>query len=408
MSTPIPEGRGRWRFTLHQRPFTGTTWQGTLITELTDVYQRKLTKKLNSAAELTFAIDGESTQAELIVELATEVIAWRWDEALGEDVPMFRGPVDSAQDECDEDSITSTFTCHDYFAMFGRRIVTQTYSETARDQDAIVADLVYLARNEEASDATSFAPGTWLPLGWTYCDPDGSARVTASTQLRDRTYEPSTKLDQAISDLAAVINGFDFDVLPLGWVASDDQLRVFYPYQGVERPDCPLVYGTTLTKFTRTVDSGDYANYVRMLGSNGGSGPQKFSEAWAPEANDVTVNPVGLWMTAENAADVTIQNTLDDQVQGSLDLHSQLIPSYTVTLIPDQYTYGCPNMGDVCPLIIRKGRLDVNTTIRILGISYDIGDDGEEDVALTLGRPTKTLAQILTRPDRDIGALIRR
>ena len=57
-------------------------------------------------------------------------------------------------------------------------------------------------------------------------------------------------------------------------------------------------------------------------------------------------------------------------------------------------------MGDVVPLIIQSGRLNVNTTIRVVGITYDIGDDGQEDVTLTLGRPDTTLFDIFTAADQ--------
>ena len=44
-------------------------------------------------------------------------------------------------------------------------------------------------------------------------------------------------------------------------------------------------------------------------------------------------------------------------------------------------------MGDVVPLIVQSGRLNVNTNVRVVGITYAIGDDGQEDVTLTVGRP---------------------
>jgi hypothetical protein len=65
-------------------------------------------------------------------------------------------------------------------------------------------------------------------------------------------------------------------------------------------------------------------------------------------------------------------------------------------------------MGDAVPLYINEGRLAVNTTVRVVGITYGIGEDGQEDVELTVGRPPATLAKILSGPDKDIDALARR
>jgi hypothetical protein len=65
-------------------------------------------------------------------------------------------------------------------------------------------------------------------------------------------------------------------------------------------------------------------------------------------------------------------------------------------------------MGDVVPLVVQSGRLNVSTTVRVLGITYDIGDDGQEDVALTVGRPASSLLDLLTTADATVDALTRR
>jgi hypothetical protein len=65
-------------------------------------------------------------------------------------------------------------------------------------------------------------------------------------------------------------------------------------------------------------------------------------------------------------------------------------------------------MGDVVPLVVRSGRLNVNTNVRVLGITYTIGDDGQEDVALTVGQPGRSLVQLLQQSQHDVNALARR
>jgi hypothetical protein len=172
-----------------------------------------------------------------------------------------------------------------------------------------------------------------------------------------------------------------------------------------------LAYGSTVSALTRSASSQDYANYVRVLGNNGSSDPaaaQLFAEAWNTDANNVTVNPVGLWMSTDNAADVSIQSTLNDQANGDLQLSGLLVPSYTLTMRPGAYFFGSPNMGDTVPLVVKKGRLNVNTTVRVLGISYSIGDDGQEDVSLTVGRPAAKFLDTASQASRDIDALTRR
>jgi hypothetical protein len=413
--TAIPAGRGRWRVTLHRRAFTTTTtntWRQTLIAELTAARSRQLVQQLNTPASFQFTIDGEDPQASLPTELATEIRAWRWNDAAGADVCMFRGVIDHSEDQITEQAAVVTFVAHDMFAMLSRRFTTQTLTFSQTNQDSIVAALLGVGNNPPQSAPPAgtypFYPGSELQVVWSGCNPDGSQRV-GNVQPRDRVYPAQTQIDTAIDQLAHVINGYDYDVQPIE--AFRDQLRVFYPQQGVERDDVVLAYGSTVADITRTVASSDYANYVRVLGNNGSSDPaaaQMFAEAWNADANDVGRTQVGLWMLGENAADVSIQATLNDQAAGALNYYGVLVPSYTLTLAPHAYRYGSPNMGDTCPLIIRKGRLNVDTLQRVVGITYAIGDDGEEDVQLTVGRPPTLLADRLTKAARDIDALARR
>lgn len=260
-----------------------------------------------------------------------------------------------------------------------------------------------------AGNGTAFAPGSQLPLAVARVNPDGTARAAKSGQARDRTYAGQTSIGSAITDLAAVIGGFDLDVRPAGDTDGIDYLRVWFPSRGVGRTDTPLVYGASVGSFTRTVNSGDYANYQRVIGDNGGTGPQLFAEAWNADANDVGRIPIGLWMDGENASDVNQSATLQQKAAGDLASSGVLVPSYTLTLRPGWFRPGFPNIGDTVPLVLRTGRLDVSATVRVLGLAFDISDDGAgEDVALTVGRPARTLTALFRDARRDINALARR
>jgi hypothetical protein len=427
--TPIPAGRARWRLTLHRRDFTDPTnslqgnFGNTIVGELTDARGRRLDRTLNGAAQVTFTLDGDDATAPLVTELGTDVVFWRWDETLGYDVAMARALVDASEDQITEQSASVTFTGHDRFALLNRRIATSTINYAQTDQDTIVAGLVNTARTMTSSSGTSFTPGAETQLLAAAVNPDGTSRA-ASGQLRDRTYLGNQVLGGAIDDLAHVIGGFDYDVRPLTYPGAPDNtppismssgrydvLRVFYPSQGITRTDFALQYGSTVSAFTRTVSSTDYANYVRLLGNNASADPntaQVFAEAWNTDSNNVTVNPVGLWQSAQNASDVTQQSTLNDQAQGFINLNGLLVPTYTVTLRQGAYRYGVPSMGDLVPFIADVGRLNVVTTLRVVGISFVIGEDGDETVELTVGRPAATLASYLSQSARDIDALARR
>jgi len=403
---PLPAGRGLWRLTAHQRAFAdGVSNSQTMITELTGAAGRKLEQAWCTPATLTFSLDGHHPTAALVTELATDVIAWRWDQTAGGDRIMFKGIVAQSADTISEQTHTVTFTCHDYAAVMSRRMLNIVAPYIAEDQDDIAADLLSFAKYTHAMDNTFFGPGSYIPLTATPVAPNGTARGP-SGQNRDRTYYPGTNIGTAFDELSKVIGGFDYAVDP-----TADRLNIYYPYQGVTRADLELVYGNTVAALTRTVDSGSYGNYWRVLGNNGSSDPaaaQLFSERWNADANNITVNPVGLWQGDDNAADVTVQSTLDDKAAGDLALNGTLIPTYALTLRPGTYSTGRPNMGDVVPLVVNSGRLAVNTTVRVLGLTFDIGDDGNEDVSLTVGRPQRGLFDTVAANSRDVNALTRR
>lgn len=448
---PIPAGRGRWRLTLHSRVFVDqSSSQPTPMAELSSARSRRLEQNWGQPAQLSFTIDGRAPEAALIRELQTDVIAWRWDDQPGAtyytpfgcDRPLFRGVITQTEDEVTEQSHVTNVVCTDYLAMMGRRIFTTSPTLTQTDQDTLVSQFVNLSVNPQTSlgaggigPPVTFQPGGYLPIMPQIVNPDGTQRSALSGVLRDRNYVAGADMLTSLDDLSKVIGGFDYDIIPTqlagilglppggmpGWPAgptsSRDRLRIFYPYQGVQRFDVPLVYGSTISAFTRTVASGDYANYWRVIGDappNSPDGtPPMFSEQWNSDANNVTVNPVGLWMETDNAADVNIQATLDQKAQGDLAwtgvLTGGISPSsYTLTMRPGAYRWGAPNMGDICPVIIRTGRLNLSDNIRVLGIAYNIGDDGDEDVELTISRPTRTLTQLVTQADRDADALTRR
>ncbi len=414
---PNMPGRGLWTLVLSNRLFTlSQRWSTNALGELSRATGRQLVQTWNQPASLTFTLDGHDPVAAAIKELQTDVMAMRWDDQSGNNIPVFHGVVAQSEDQLSEQSHVVTFTCHDYLAMLARRVLTSTYSVVQMDQDDLASALVTRASAMTTSSGVSLSPGSWLAMRTDFFNPDGSLRTAKSGQLRDRTYLGSQQIGSALSDLAAVINGFDFDIVPptrvlggIPWV-TQGTVRIFYPYQGATRTQ-PLVYGGTVSAITRTINSADYGNYWRVLGNNGSEDPnaaQLYAEAWNSDANNVGASPIGLWMSTDDAADVTIPSTLQDKANGDLALNGTIVPSYTLTLRPGAYSWGNPNMGDVIPLVIQSGRLNVNTTVRVLGITYDIGDDGEENVSLTVGRPAETLAYLLRQPLQNIAALTRR
>jgi len=396
---------------LHQRAFTSAppTWDRTIVAELVSAQGRKLTQQWNTPAQADFSLDGRSPECQTLAELAQDVYLWRWDDTTGHDVCVFRGVVDHTQDTVTEDQHTVAVTAHDYLGVLGRRFIRPAAQQSFinADQDTLVPALLNYGNG---GGNTDLDPGAWIPLQASPVNPDGSPRGP-SGQLLTRNYLGGQPIGSALSDLAMLAppNGFDFDVQP-GAVAGlgNDALRVFYPNQGVARTDVTLEYGATVANLQRTVDSTAYSNYVRVLGNNQSTDPT-VAQLIAEANNADAVNPVvGLWPLSDNASSVVLPTTLAQHAAGDLDLYGTLTPTYALGLTPGWYTFGYPRMGDTVPLIVRSGRLNVNTSVRVVGITYDIGDDGQEDVTLTVGQPLQTLANLLHQTATDVGDLVRR
>jgi hypothetical protein len=417
-ATSLSEEGARWRLTAHRRDFTPTLYapaRTTGIAEITDARSRRLEIGWNTPAKLTFSVDGRSPSAGYVQEMATDVMAWRFDPDDGEDHLMFRGVVSASEDTITEQAHTVNFTAYDYLAMITRRYLTPAadLAYAQRDQDDLVADLVARATVVATSTGVSFDPGSRLPVAVQLVNPDGTIRAAKSGQLRDRTYTGGSSIGQLITDLAAVIGGFDVDVTSeANGPAGHDWLRVWYPARGVGRTDLALVYGSTVAALTRSANSADgYANYLRVIGDNGGveGAPQLIAEAWSADANNVGVVPVGLWMGTDSASDVKVAATLKQKADGDLATLGLLVPSYTLTLRPGWYRPGFPNVGDTVPLVVRSGRLDISTTVRVLGIAYAVQDDtAGEDVEVTVGRPAVDLTALFRKTARTVDALTRR
>jgi hypothetical protein len=442
---PVPTNRGRWRLTAHRRQWSrpasapAPAWQSTIVAELGTAYGRRLEQQWNTPAVLTFSVDGRSDEAALARELATDIYAWRWDDTTGADVAVFRGIVDHSEDQVSEQSHIVTFTAHDYAALLERRYTTSKTQAiyTATDQDVLAAGFVLDGGGNPYPNWAGHGAGSYLPIAVALCNPDGSTRGYSGVP-RDRTYQGGETYLAMFDNLAKVQGGYDYDVVPetrtagMQTIGSNvspgeleaevdpralvlqpfppqtDALRVFYPYQGVARSDLVLEYGANVATVARSVNSPDYANDVRVVGNKASSDPTAAQLASSASNADANGTDVGAWGTAESASDVSVQVTLDQRAAGDLALYGILVPSYTLGLRPGWYTYGTPNMGDTVPLVIQSGRLAVADYVRVVGIAYTIGDDGDEDVALTVGRPLARFTGLLRKADRTIAALARR
>ena len=402
---PVPDGR-MWR--------VATSWRGPpaqagyIVGELTDVLSRKVHLDLYgpSTAECTAA--GKSMQTVGIVELAQDLLMYRFNAVSGLYSCVFRGPIGRLDDAITDTTHTLTISAGDYRALIARLFYGAAQTFTQTDQATIVAHFVN-------ANAVGVAPprGLGLQFGGVL-NPDGSSLGQTTGVLRDRTYTGAELTGTVIDDLSQVINGFDWAALPYDPAvftppnALEANVVVYYPQRGVAKPAFIAEYGVTVSNVTRSVDSTSFANYVRIDGTNSGGVP-----LFATSSGDVMTNPQnhpeGLWPLQASAADVSVTTTLQQQSDGQLALSSQLSPAYTLDLVPG--TWNTPAdcwLGDTIELRVKSGRLNVDTFVRIVAMDFDIDDSGQERLSLTVGRPPASFVSLFQQRSSTIEALTRR
>jgi len=383
--------------------------------DLIDARSRRLEQQLKGPARFQFVVDGHDPTAAQIQELEHEVRVWRWDDATNSDMEMMRGVITASQDTISEQRHTVTFTCQDPLSLLGRRWATVPLTFNQVDQDTIADNLrTSGSANLTTSSGMPFGLSSALPLTFTPLDPFGNARQP-SGRLRDRTYPEGTNSLEALTNLSNVIDGFDFDCRPVAGadLMVNDQLRVFYPFQGRLIENWALEYGSTVAGLSRSLSADTYANYVRVIGQptqdpeTGEEGPQVYGEGWSADALDIIANPAGTWMQSLSAADVTQVNTLIEIAAGELE-RNILLPNYSLQLVGGAYTPEAFDIGDVVRLRINSGRLNVDTWVRVMTRTFVIGDDGQEDVEVEVARPEGTFSELFANADQRLKALERR
>jgi hypothetical protein len=336
-----------WQFVLTRPASAG----GASVAELTEARSRRLDFALDDDSKASWTLPGRHPQTAIIDELETDLVVAR------DGLALFRGRINASDDTLSPNVHTCTFSAVDYRGFLERRIVWPTSTTTFAqvDQASIAATLI----NDSQSLGT---------LGIT-------AAPAATGVKRDRTYDVGSTVGELISSLGRAANGFEWDISPTL------ALRVFYPARGVTTPVFVAEYGRNVSDVRRTVASGDFANAIRFSGK----------DEVPATTRVIAPGPEGRWERQLGNPDLTTAAAIAEQANGAIAVTSTITPSYSVTLAPGVWAPGVVWLGDMIRLLIRSGRLDVDTNARVVGVGIEIGEDGDEQVSLQLARYRGTL-----------------
>lgn len=379
----IPRPRFRWQFLL------GPAAGGRDLA-LTEAHARRFTARLTDPSEIAFTLDGRHTQAAAVAELAVDVHVL-WSPTSGPPRTLFRGRAGTTGDTVDADTHTLDVTALDYRAVLNRRRLysTSTLAWTATDQAEIAWQLL---------TQTQTRPGGDLGISIGAGNPTGV--------VRDRTYEAGDSVGEKIQELSEVIDGFDWDITPVG--PSALALDVFYPQRGLDR-GVVLEYGGAVTAVRRDVSSADYANAIRYTGGQTDDAVPVVTTPVELDADDIAAVAQGRWDGVYGDDGLILQSTLDDRAAWQLTQAQVVQPTYTLTLRPG--FWDGPShiwVGDTVRLVLMSGRLAVNEQLRVFEMAFEIGDDGSDGLSVTVGGPKPDYRRRATLTERRLRNLERR
>lgn len=342
--------------------FVAVDEDGVPLGDLVDITKASVTWRLDAAGDAEVYLNGLSGQAELIDELITDVLIYR-DRDL-----LFRGRVVATTDTIDAEDYELRVGIVDYRGLLARRTLwpgTTAIASgyTSVDQAAIAWDLI--------NDSQALTGGNW---GIT----QGTGNPTGVTRTRSVGYYVAGKnLAEALDELGRVINGFDWEIDPTL------AFNVYYPTRGSAQ-DFAVTFddtGGNVNSIERSADTTTYANAIRVSGESG-------VVTSTQTAGDIATRPEGRIELQHSDTNLKSASAVSDRAQRLLADASLLQPAYACTLAASAgWNPSLLWLGDTCPIRIRRGRLDVDTTGRVVEVSVELDENRAETVSLAFDRP---------------------
>jgi hypothetical protein len=246
----------------------------------------------------------------------------------------------------------------------------------------ILSEKRYTSNNYTATDAGTIA---WGLINTTQGLTGGNLGLTQgtieTTQNRDRAYFDES-VGEKIIQLTEVINGFDFLITPSIKVNTLGVFNV-YAKRGSTITDFRLEYGeglkNNIQSWSRKKTLSDMFNSIIVEGQ--GLGDARLTST---QTDNVLINAVGLLEGRKQDKSVTKQDTLNQKADEYIRVHKTEQPIYDITLNNAYNDFGKYDVGDIVPIRIKYGYVDINTTMRIYGIDVRVSDAGEESIKLTI------------------------
>lgn len=360
-----------------QWSFVLTDAQGNALAELSTASGRTIALKRNSYTEVNFTISHEDDAATLLLAaLAAGVPKLKgyrrgtYDTVTTPATLRFRGPLAAVSEQSDETSLLTATFRSPFCVLAGDgdtagRFLTSQFSTVYALTDAglIAKGLIDTAN---ADSATGLAT---------------SAALIAATTTRNATYPTGQSIGAAITNLSALLNGFDFYETYVDGIGATDANFNIVAAQGITNPTARFEYGPSTLSNVSSVNRTTTPPLNTIFVTGGNSLTSTYSDT-------TSVAKYGKWWGHYDFSDVIDQPTLDAKARALCRPN----PVKTISIVPELGLDSCPkpfddwNLGDTVPFYASRVALIENAQMRINGFTIPIDDNGYE--AVTVDDPT--------------------
>lgn len=302
---------------------------------------RKLTLARNQPGAASFDLTTlEAAQVDGLVPGAVDLLVSRYG------VDRWRGPLEGATGDLDATSSRLTFNAVGIHTILDQRFIPAGRSILATEQTQLA----------------------WQLIADTQSLPNGDLRITPGqlpdSVARSKTWDTRTPVRQAIDELAAAENGFDYEITPGG---AGYVFNAFYPRQGSTAGTAVLEWGRNIQRVGLVMDATQVANSVTAVGQN-----QVSVHADDP-ASQGGYRLREHVVTAGDANDAVL---LGDIARGGLVTRPPIVPRLTLTPGAPDASLDAIGLGDVVAVSVRHGWVQLDGLYRVEQIDVTIPDQG--------------------------------
>lgn len=239
-----------------------------------------------------------------------------------------------------------------YFSRLKHRYISTTVTFTQQDQTDIAWSLINTTQSTD-------------DLGFT------DAHSTTGI-LRDRTYIGAERkfIAEAIEQLSAVEDGFDFEITPA------KEFKTYYPKKG---QNIAVIFelGKNIRSYECQWLASNVASEITAIGEGQGD-----ASLLSVASDVVATSEFGLLQDTRSFKDISVQSTLDKHATEELRLAKQARVIPGVQLVTQDPPWGAYGVGDQASLRIRNGYTQINDIFRISVINVQVSNEGFEAIGI--------------------------